>query len=122
MKLSSEILADRATLSVRYQRNEVTLRSADSNPPPTSARRPAPHSVRPPSLSQEVERILSSHRGQAPRLPRDSEAPSPQRSSQSSRASVERTSEVQPVAPRTSPDSERITLPAPAPELKLRKG
>jgi hypothetical protein len=114
MKLSSDVLADRATLSVHYQRTEPAPRNTDSEPPPTSARRPAPHSIRPPSLSQEVERILSSHKGQGPPVPGSYRSP------QSSQPQVERTSDVQPVAPRTSPDSERITVPSP--ELKLRKG
>lgn len=121
MKLSSELLADRATLTVHYQRTEAPLRMG-SEPPPTSARRPA-HSVRPPSLSQEVERILASHKGQGPQLPRITPVPGSYRKPQSSRPSVvERTSDVQPVAPRSSPpDSERTTVPPP-PELKLRKG
>lgn len=115
MKLGSEILADRATLSVQYQRTEAPVRT-DSEPPPTSVRRPAP-SIRPPSLSQEVERILASHKGPAPYVPRTTPAPGSYRSSQ---PSIERTSDVQPVAPRTSPDSERA--PATPAELKLRKG
>lgn len=119
MKLSSETLADRATLSVHYQRTEPPLRTTDSEPPPTSARRPA-QSIRPPSLSQEVERILASHRPPAPYIPRTTPVPGSYRSPQSSQPSVERTSDVQPVAPRTSPDSERITVPSP--ELKQRKG
>jgi hypothetical protein len=119
MKLSSELLADRATLSVHYQRTAPPLRT-DSEPPPTSVRRPA-HSIRPPSLSQEVERILASHKGQAPYIPRTTPAPGSYRSSQSSHPSAERTSDVQPVAPRSSPpDSERTTVP-PA-ELKRSKG
>ncbi len=115
MKLGSEILADRATLSVQYQRTEAPLRT-DSEPPPTSVRRSAP-SIRPPSLSQEVERILASHKGPAPYVPRTTPVPGSYRSSQ---PSIERTSDVQPVAPRTSPDSERA--PATPAELKLRKG
>jgi hypothetical protein len=121
MKLSSDVLADRATISVHYQRTDAPLRNTDSDPPPTSARRPATHSIRPPSLSQEVERILSSHKGQAPYIPRTTPVPGSYRSSQSSHPSVERTSDVQPVAPRTPPDSERTSVPPP-PELKLRKG
>ena len=116
MKLTSEIMADRATLSVLYQRTEVPLRT-DSEPPPTSVRRPAPHaSFRPPSLSQEVERILASHK--APHIPRTTPVPGSYRNSQ---PSIERTSEVQPVAPRSSsPDSERT--PAVPVELKRSKG
>jgi len=122
MKLSSEVLADRATLSVHYQRAEVPLRNTDSELPPTSARRPTAHSIRPPSLSQEVERILSSHRGAAPHLSRPTPVPGSYRAPQGSPPSVERTSDVQRVAPRTSPDSERSTLPSPEVKLKLRKG
>jgi hypothetical protein len=118
MKLSSEVLADRASLNVYYQRTESPLRNTDSEPPPTSARRPASHSVRPPSLSQEVERILSSHR--APHPPRLTPVPGSYRGPQGSQPSVERTSEVQAVAPRSLPDSERIRVSSP--ELKLRKG
>jgi hypothetical protein len=121
MKLTSEVLADRATLSVHYQRAEPPLRT-DSEPPPTSARRPAHSSVRPPSLSQEVERILASHKGQAAPLPRLTPLPGSYRSPPRSQPTVvERTSEVQPVAPRSSPpDSQRTTAPPPA--LKIRKG
>jgi hypothetical protein len=120
MKLSSELLADRATLTVLYQRSESPFRT-DSEPPPTSVRRPA-HSVRPPSLSQEVERILGSHKAQTVHVPRPTPVPGSYRSSQSSQPTVvERTSDVQPVAPRSSvPDSERATVPPPP--LKLRKG
>jgi hypothetical protein len=127
MRLSSDVLADKATLSVQYQRTEAPPRRVDSEAPPTSAKRPS-HSVRPPSLSEEVERILTSHRS-APALPRpapprssprssqpalDNAPPSERpsevqpvaaRSSASERASTERTSEVQPVASRaSSPD------------------
>ncbi len=94
MKLTSEVLADRATLLVHYQRSE---KRTDSEAPPTSARRPA-HSFRPPSLSEEVERILASHK--TPYVPRTTPVPGSYRSSQ---PSVERTSDVQPVAPRSSP-------------------
>jgi hypothetical protein len=135
MKLTSDVVADRATLTVHYQRTESAR--TDSEPPPTSARRPATHSFRPPSLSQEVERILASHKGQlAPYVPRTTPVPGSYRSSQPSiertsdradRASdrpdraAERTSDVQPVAPRSAPpDSERATL-APS-ERKLSKG
>jgi len=121
MKLSSEIVADRATLTVHYQRTEAPLRT-DSEPPPTSARRPTHSSFRAPSLSQEVERILASHKGPpsapAPYVPRTTPVPGSYRSTQ---PSVERTSDVQPVAPRSSPpDSERATV-APT-ELKRSKG
>ena len=119
MKLSSEMMADRATLTVHYQRAEPPLRT-ESEPPPTSARRPATHSIRPPSLSQEVERILASHKGQAPKTPRLTPVPGAYRQG-SQPAVADRTSDVQPVAPRSSPpDSERTTVPPP--ELKLRKG
>jgi hypothetical protein len=116
MKLASDVLADRATLTVHYQRTELPL-LRDSEPPPTSARR-ATHSIRPPSLSEEVERILASHKApQPPFVPRTTPAPGSYRQSQ---PTLERTSDVQPVAPRTSPDSERITaVPA---ELKRSKG
>ena len=116
MKVASEVLADRATLTVHYQRTELFLRNSDSEPAPTSARRPA-HSFRPPSLSQEVERILASHKGQAPFVPRTTPAPGSYRHAE---PTLERTSDVQPVAPRTSPDSEHI--PAPPTELKRSKG
>jgi len=114
MKLTSELLADRATLLVHYQRAEAPLRTTDSEAPPTSARRPA-HSLRPPSLSEEVERILASHTRQGPYVPRTTPVPSSYRSSQPfiertsvertsvERTSVERTSDVQPVAPRSAP-------------------
>lgn len=134
LKLSSDLLADRATLLVNYQRSEPPppLRTS-SEPPPTSVRRPT-HSFRPPSLSEEVERILASHRGY---VPRTTPVPGSYRSTQ---PSVERTSEVQPVAARASdvppvaarnsevqpvarssqPDSERpSSLPG---ELKRSKG
>jgi hypothetical protein len=147
MKLTSDIVADRATLSVHYQRAESSLRS-DSDPPPTSVRRPA-HSFRPPSLSQEVERILASHRVPAPFVPRPTPLPGSYRGSppaiertsvdrSSERTSdvvpvaprsappppqAERTSEVQPVAPRSSPpDSARGRAAAPPAELKRSKG
>jgi hypothetical protein len=100
MKLSSEIVADRATLSVHYQRAEIPMRS-DSEPPPTSVRRPA-HSIRPPSLSQEVERILASHRPPAAYVPRTTPVPGSYRGSQ---PAIEHTSEVQRVAPRSTPPS-----------------
>ena len=118
LKLGSEILADRATLTAQYQRSEPPQRG-ESEPPPTSVRRPAQASLRPPSLSQEVERILASHKGPVSYAPRATPMPSSYRSSQ---PSIERTSEVQPVAPRSSPPDgalERITVP---PELKRSKG
>ena len=137
IKLASEIVADRATLTVHYQRTEVTVRS-DSDPPPTSVRRPA-HSIRPPSLSQEVERILASHKPPPAYVPRTTPAPGSYRGSQPSiehtsevqrvaprssppdRGVTERTSDVQPVAPRSSPpDSARA--PAVPTELKRSKG
>ena len=109
VRLSAELLADRATLNVRYQRSEPPSREG-SEPPPTSVRRPAP-SVRPPSLSAEVERILSSHKSRPPRsstpVPgsyrssRAGERGPTERTSEVQRTAraVERTSEVQPVAP-----------------------
>lgn len=113
LKVSSEVVADKATLSARYQRTDPAP-SLESEPPPTSARRPAP-SLRPPSLSLEVERILSSHRPS--QAPRHTPVPGSYRSSQ---PSIERVSEVQPVAPRTpAPLSGASTLP---PERKLSKG
>jgi hypothetical protein len=102
MKLTSDLHADRASLTVQYQRVEPTLRTSDSDPPPTSARRPA-HSIRPPSLSQEVERILGSHK--APPVPRVTPVPSSYRKEQPS--VDQRTSDVQPVAPRSSVPGER---------------
>jgi hypothetical protein len=96
LKLSSDLLADRAMLTVHYQRSEP-LRG-ESEPPPTSVRRP-PQSVRPPSLSEEVERILTSHKRQLPYTPRTTPPPGSYRSSQ---PSIERTSEVQPIAARAA--------------------
>lgn len=103
MRLTSKQLADRATLSVRYQRSEPSR--AGSDPPPTSVRRPT-HSSRPPSLSAEVERILGSGKARGswpPPGPESRPAPPerPERTSQVQRTArvVERTSEVQPVAP-----------------------
>lgn len=99
LKLSSDLLADRATLLVSYQRSEAPPRWG-SEPPPTSARRSAPTaSVRPPSLSEEVERILSSHRRQGGYVPRSTPVP---RSYRSSPPPAERNSEIQPVAKRAS--------------------
>lgn len=96
MKLSSEVVADRATLTAHYQRSEPPKRVSDSDPPPTSVRRMA--TFRPPSLSEEVERILSSHR--SPGASR-STLPPPERNV-TERAATERTSDVQPVAKRAS--------------------
>lgn len=107
MKLSSDVRADRAILTVQYQRAEPTLRSTDSEPPPTSVRRPA-NSFRPPSLSQEVERILGS--AKTPYLPRATPMPGSYRHSQPS--VDQRTSEVQPVAsrvPSERPPAERTS-------------
>jgi hypothetical protein len=138
LKLTSDVRADRATLNVQYQRAEQLPRT-DSEPPPTSVRRPA-HSFRPPSLSQEVERILGSHK--TPYVPRTTPVPTSYRQSQPAvdqrtsdvqpvapRSSVpgerpltERTSDVQPVAPRTSPEGAE-ERPALAPEeLRRSKG
>ncbi|HEY6081111.1 MAG TPA: hypothetical protein VIW29_19990 [Polyangiaceae bacterium] len=131
LKLASELMADRATLSAFYRRSEASA-FKESEPPPTSARRPA-QSMRPPSLSMEVERILSSHKPAAAPLrptpvpgsyrssqpsiervaqpsPERVAQPSPQRLSQTQ---LERVSEVQPVAPRTpAPDAPPPTIPA----------
>jgi hypothetical protein len=100
VKLSSEVVADRAAVHVHYQRTEPAPRQS-SEPPPPSVRRPT-QSVRPPSLSQEVERILGSHtREQPPRARRITPLRSPKRQSQPpSDPNAELTSEVQPVAPR----------------------
>lgn len=125
MKLSSDLLADRATLSVAYQRSEAPARRESELPPP-SVRRTA-QSVRPPSLSEEVERILSSHRlpsypppPRVPNLPKswlppEDKPPGSERPSEvqavasraplserppTERLPTERTSEVQPVASR----------------------
>jgi len=136
LKLSSELLADRATLSAHYQRTDPPQRG-ESEPPPTSVRRPAASaaSLRPPSLSQEVERILSSHRGQVSLSPRTTPMPSSYRSSQpsiertsqpsleSASPSSERTSDVQRVARRSSqPDIAGERISSPPPELKRSKG
>jgi hypothetical protein len=124
LKLSSELVADRATLTAQYQRSEPPQRR-ESEPPPTSVRRPAQASLRPPSLSQEVERILSSHKNHVSYAPL---APGSYRSSQpsverASQPSVERTSEVQPVAPRSSPpDSAGERIASVPSELKRSKG
>jgi hypothetical protein len=126
MKLSSEVVADRATLDARYQRSEPPRRGSESEPPPTSVRRMTT-SFRPPSLSEEVERILSSHR--PPPSPRSrglTPVPGPHRSSppsleraQIERASSERTSDVQRVAKRASqPDGAIESTPTVPSELK----
>jgi hypothetical protein len=140
LKLSSDLHADRATLTVQYQRS--TLPRTDSEPPPTSVRRPA-HSFRPPSLSQEVERILGSHK--APYVPRTTPVPASYRQSQpsvdqrtsdvqpvasrapserppSERPLADRTSEVQPVAPRTSAEGAEERVPLAREELRRTKG
>jgi hypothetical protein len=125
MKLSSEVVADRATLSARYQRSEPPRRSSESEPPPTSVRRMTT-SFRPPSLSEEVERILSSHRAPASQRPRSmTPVPGSYRSSQPTvertqveRAVSERTSDVQPVAKRASAPDGATETPAVPGELK----
>jgi hypothetical protein len=71
LRISSELVADRASLSVSYPRNEPTVRR-DSEPPPTSVRRATPP-LRATSLSEEVERILVSYR--SPSVPRFIPAP-----------------------------------------------
>jgi len=152
MKLSADLHADRATLLVRYQRAEPSVR--DSEAPPTSVRRPT-FSMRPPSLSEQVERILSSHRPQerssrrpptpAPGSYRSSQ-PSIERTAPTERtgptersapaertsevqrtaervAPTERTSEVQPVAPRSPAAEDALPRPPAVPsELKRSKG
>jgi hypothetical protein len=110
MKLSSELMADRATLSVQYQRAEPPLRT-DSEPPPTTMRRPT-HALRPPSLSEEVERILASHKPSGQHAPRLTPVPGSYRHSQ---PSIERSSEVQPVAPRSAPAERSSEVQAVAP-------
>jgi len=143
MKLSSDLLADRATLTVSYQRAERSEppRRRESELPPPSVRRTT-LSVRPPSLSEEVERILSSHRLPSypppPRVPNvakgssppEEKAPPSERPSEvqpvasraplSERPPAERTSEVQPVASRaSSPDGALDRTPS---ERRRRKG
>jgi hypothetical protein len=126
MKLSSEVVADRATLNALYQRSEPPRRNSESEPPPTSVRRMTT-SFRPPSLSEEVERILSSHRPPASSRARSlTPVPGSHRSSppsleraQLERASAERTSDVQPVAKRASqPDGAIESTPTVPSELK----
>lgn len=127
LKLSSVLVADRATLTAQYQRSEPPQRG-ESEPPPTSVRRPTQTSLRPPSLSQEVERILSSHRGHGSHAPRVTPVPGTYRSSEpaverTSQPSIERTSEVQPVAPRSAPpDNGGERVSSVPPELKRSKG
>jgi hypothetical protein len=123
MKLASEVVADRATLNAQYQRSEPPRRS-ESEPPPTSVRRMT-SSFRPPSLSEEVERILSSHRVAPSQKARSiTPVPGSYRGSQPAveRSSVERTSDVQPVAKRASqPDGAIDSTPAVPSELKRSK-
>lgn len=129
LRLSSELVADRACLTAHYQQTEAPGLARESEPPPTSVRRPAT-SFRPPSLSAEVERILSSHRPRPAISSRATPKPVASRSSRpvldraapSTRPpAAERTSEVQRVAPRTPQPS-----PAPVsrlpPERKRSKG
>jgi hypothetical protein len=121
MKLASEVVADRATLNAQYQRSDLSRRG-ESEPPPTSVRRMTT-SLRPPSLSQEVERILSSHR--APPTPRVRSITPLSRSHRGAeplveRDVLERTSDVQPVAKRASHPDEDST-PAVPTELKRSK-
>lgn len=130
VRLSTELLADRATLSVKYQRSEPPSREG-SEPPPTSVRRPAP-SVRPPSLSAEVERILSSHKSRPSRSstpppgsyrsPRPAEPSPTERNSEVQRTAraVERTSEVQPVAPISRGPSEPLGTSSTEPSERRR--
>ena len=141
LKLSSDLVADRAILSAQYQKTDPPQRG-ESEPPPTSVRRPAT-SLRPPSLSQEVERILSSHKGQVPLTSRPTPMPSSYRASQpsierisqpsierTSQSSIERaspsserTSDVQRVARRSPPpDGALERSSSPPPELKRSKG
>jgi len=132
LRLQSELMADRATLNAQYQKTDPPQRN-ESEPPPTSVRRPTT-SLRPPSLSEEVERILASHKGQVSVSPRTTPIPTSYRSSRPSieRASQptldappssERTSDIQRVVRRSSqPDIavERISsIPG---ELKRSKG
>jgi hypothetical protein len=127
VRLGSELLADRATLSVRYRRSEPPLRG-DSEPPPTSSvRRPA-QSVRPPSLSKEVERILTSHKPRSspsspPPAPLESAPPmDPASEVQRAARAVERPSQVQPVAARRDgADAGPTSSPKPMAELKRNK-
>jgi hypothetical protein len=111
LKLSSDALADRATISARYQRTEPPPR-LDSDSPPTSVRRPA-QSFRPPSLSEEVERILTSHRAppSAPGLQRNtSSAPPPLRNSQLPPPSQRRSSQLPPPSQRAPQAYDRTSV------------
>jgi hypothetical protein len=142
MKLSSDLLADRATLTVAYQRSELPGRRGSEVPPPSVKR--STQSFRPPSLSEEVERILSSHPLPSypppARLPSEASAlkstpppegrPGPsERPSNvqrvasralSERPPAERTSEVLPVASRaSSPDGALDRTPS---ERRRNKG
>jgi hypothetical protein len=123
MKLASEVVADRATLKAQYQRSDPPRRS-ESEAPPTSVRRMTT-SFRPPSLSEEVERILSSHRVPPSQKTRSiTPVPGSYRGSQPSleHSSVERTSDVQPVAKRASqPDGAIESTPAVPSERKRSK-
>jgi hypothetical protein len=123
MRLASEVVADRASLNAQYQRTEPPRRR-ESEAPPTSVRR-ITTSFRPPSLSEEVERILSSHRAPpSPRARSITPLPGSYRGSQPSveRSSLERTSDVQPVARRaTEPDSAIESTPAVPGQLKRSK-
>jgi hypothetical protein len=138
IKLSAELVADRAILNVRYQRSDAPPPPApreETEPPPTSARR-ATTSMRPPSLSEEVERILGSRnapgfgrkisplRRPATRSSNPPPAAPVERTSEVQEIAprvgpLERTSEVQPVAPRSGPDSGGGARPG---ELKRSKG
>lgn len=128
IRLSAELLADRAALHVQHQRETVPV--LESEPPPTSVRRPA-HSMRPPSLSEEVERILASHKPLGRRI---TPAPGSYRHSQLSGEPTsevklaaerplapERTSEVQVAARPTRADDSREPASSSA-ERRFRKG
>lgn len=122
MKLASEVVADRASLTAQYQRTEPPRRS-ESEAPPTSVRR-ITTSFRPPSLSEEVERILSSHRAPpSQRARRITPVPGSYRPRPSVEpSSVERTSDVQPVAKRaTQPAGSVERTPAVPGQLKRSK-
>lgn len=112
LKLGSELLADRATLTASYLRSQPAPRR-ESEPPPTSVRRPM-LSLRLPSLSQEVERILSSHKPQS-QPPPPLVAPENPRQASSPSLEPDRTSAVQPVSKPVEGADETN-------ELKLRKG
>jgi hypothetical protein len=127
LQLHSMLVADRATLSAQYQKTHPPRRD-EREPPPTSVRRPAT-SLRPPSLSEEVERILvsvsprtpppppTSYRSSWPRVERAAEP------ALESSPSSERTSDVQPVARRSSPPDMPGERPSSlSPKLKRSKG